>query len=155
MRLSKKGEYALRAMIDLALQHDAGQEMVSIVEIAARQKVPLKFLEQILLALKRAGFLGSKRGVGGGYFLLRSPFHITLGEIVRTIDGPLAPLACASLTAYRRCDDCDEKNCGIRSIMLDVRNAIANILDHITLEQACQRTREMTAARSPRFDFSI
>lgn len=156
MRLSKKGEYALRAMIDLALQHDAGHERVSIIDVAARQNIPLKFLEQILLSLKRAGFLGSKRGVGGGYFLLRSPFHITLGEIVRTIDGPLAPLACASRTAYRRCADCaDEHRCGVRSIMLDVRNAIANILDRITLEEACGRTRQLAAERSRSFDFSI
>ena len=154
MRLSKKGEYALRAVIDLGLHYGDGP--VSIVDIAARQKIPLKFLEQILLALKKAGYLASKRGVGGGYSLARSPNRITLGELIRTIDGPLAPLACASQTAYRACSDCGDVNqCGIRSIMLEVRNAIANILDHVTLEDALNRTRSMARARAPLFDFSI
>lgn len=154
MRLSKKGEYALRAMIELGLADR--HHYTGIHAIARRQRIPLKFLEQILLALRKTGFVASKRGVGGGVCLARSPHHMTLGEIVRAIDGPLAPLPCASQTAYIRCTDCvDENQCGIRSIMLDVRNAIAKILDRVTLEEACRRSVELAGQRSGLFDYSI
>ncbi len=139
MKISKKGEYALQAMIDLAMYYD--QEVRHIHDISRTEAIPEKFLEQILLLLKNSGFLQSKRGVGGGYSLKKAPKYISVGEIVRLIDGPLAPLSCVSKTAYVRCRR--EKSCGLRSIMLDVRNAVAEILDNITLEDVCRRIKVM------------
>lgn len=144
MRLSKKGEYALRAMIVLALHFDKGPLMIR--EIAQRERLPRKFLEQILLELRKAGLLKSKRGVGGGYSLLRPPDEITFAEVIRTIDGPLAPLSCVSQWAHVSCPD--EKTCGLYSVMLDVRNAIAEILEGITLADVCKRARVSAKARS-------
>jgi Rrf2 family protein len=144
MRLSKRGEYGLRAMIDIATtlqtkgdHHD--RNMVQIKEIAERQHIPAKFLEQILLTLKNAGLLRSRMGVGGGYYLSKPAAEINLGQIVRVLDGPLAPIRCVSHTAYEPCGCPDEKTCGLRLVMLDVRNAIANILDCTTLEDVIER----------------
>lgn len=137
MKLSKKGEYALRALIDLSLNYEKG--IVKIRDIAKREKIPEKFLEQILLSLKKAGLLESKRGARGGYYLSKPPKAITLGEIIRIMDGPLAPLRCVSKMAYMNCPE--EGNCGLQSVMLDVRNAIAKILDNITFDDVCKRTR--------------
>lgn len=142
MRLSKRGEYGLRAMVDLAAQMPAGGVAPSVVplrDIAQREQIPAKFLEQILLALKNAGLLGSKMGIGGGYYLARSPDQITLGQIVRVLDGPLAPIRCVSKMAYEPCACPDEATCGLRLVMLDVRNAIADILDGTTLADVAQR----------------
>ncbi len=137
MKISKKGEYALRAMIDLALNYDKGS--VQIRDIAEREKIPEKFLEQILLTLKKAGLLQSRQGVGGGYSLIRPPKEISLAEVIRVIDGPLAPLSCVSQWAYVSCPE--EQNCGLYSVMLDVRNAIAEMLENLTFEDVCNRTR--------------
>ncbi len=138
MRLSKRGEYGLRAMIDLATwNHEA--EMFQIKDIAAREQIPPKFLEQILLSLKNAGLLHSKMGVGGGYYLAKPANEITLGHIFRVLDGPLAPIRCVSQMAYEPCGCPDEETCGLRLVMLDVRNAIADILDHTTLADVAQR----------------
>ena len=143
MRLSKRGEYGLRAMIDLAaaLQSPDRREnnVVQIKEIADRQHIPAKFLEQILLSLKNAGFLHSRMGVGGGYYLAKPINEITLGHIVRVLDGPLAPIGCVSHMAYEACGCPDERTCGLRLVMLDVRNAISDILDNITLADVTQR----------------
>lgn len=140
MRLSKRGEYGLRAMISLAdAQKNSPTGMIQIKEISAQEKIPAKFLEQILLALKNAGLVHSKMGVGGGYYLARAPKEITLGQIVRTLDGPLAPIKCVSQMAYEPCGCPDEENCGLRMIMGDVRNAIANILDNTTLSAVITR----------------
>jgi Rrf2 family protein len=140
MRLSKRGEYGLRAMISLAeAQKDSPTGMVQIKEISAREQIPAKFLEQILLALKNAGLVHSKMGVGGGYYLARLPKDITLGQIVRTLDGPLAPIKCVSQMAYEPCGCPDEATCGLRMVMGDVRNAIANILDKTTLAGVMKR----------------
>jgi len=143
MRLSKRGEYGLRAMIDLAetLNGSDGPEVVQIKEIAERQQIPAKFLEQILLSLKNAGLLNSKMGAGGGYYLARPINEITLGQIVRTLDGPLAPIRCVSHMAYEPCGCPDEDACGLRLVMLDVRNAIADILDHTSLAQVKERIK--------------
>lgn len=108
-------------------------------EIAQREQIPLKFLEQILLALKNAGLLQSRMGMGGGYYLARPANEITLGQIVRVLDGPLAPIRCVSKMAYQPCACPDETTCGLRLVMLDVRNAIADILDHTTLFDVTQR----------------
>jgi Rrf2 family protein len=142
MRLSKRGEYGLRAMIDMATYLNANGssvEVVQIKEIAERQGIPAKFLEQILLTLKNAGLLHSKMGVGGGYYLAHPPEEITLGQIVRVLDGPLAPIRCVSQMAYEACGCPDENTCGLRLIMLDVRNAIAGILDHTSLANVMER----------------
>jgi len=140
MRLSKRGEYGLRAMIHLA-NADTENGLVQIKEIAKTEKIPIKFLEQILLTLKNAGLLQSRSGVGGGYYLARAASEIDLGQIVRILDGPLAPVRCVSQMAYEPCDCPDEKTCGLRMVMLDVRNAIADILENTTLEDVKQRIK--------------
>lgn len=146
MRLSKRGEYGLRAMIVLADVHkNSPTGMIQIKEISAREQIPAKFLEQILLALKNAGLVHSKMGVGGGYYLARLPKEITLGQIVRTLDGPLAPIKCVSQMAYESCGCPDEETCGLRMVMGDVRNAIASILDNTTLATVMKRVEAATA----------
>lgn len=140
MRLSKRGEYGLRAMITLAeTPSQGGSPMMQIKEISQREKISPKFLEQILLTLKNAGLLHSKMGVGGGYYLARPASEITLGQIVRVLDGPIAPLRCVSQMAYESCGCPDEETCGLRLAMSDVRNAIADILDHTSLADVTQR----------------
>jgi Rrf2 family protein len=144
MRLSKRGEYGLRAMIDLAtaLKAQEGKGnggVVQIREIAERQHIPAKFLEQILLTLKNAGLLHSRMGVGGGYYLAKPANEISLGQIVRVLDGPLAPIGCVSQMAYEPCGCPDEQTCGLRLVMLDVRNAIADLLDGTSLADVSQR----------------
>lgn len=133
MKLSKKGEYALRAMIDLGIAQVAGRSLLQLSELAAQEKLPLKFLEQIIKDLRADGFVESERGKFGGYRLAQPADKIPLGRIVRLIDGPLAPIACVSQTAYCPCTCPDEDHCGLRMIMTDVRNAIANILDRYSL----------------------
>lgn len=134
MKLSTKGDYATRAVLYLSQCY--GQGVVQIQEIARQQKIPIKYLEQILLTLKNGGILRSKKGVKGGYYLARSPEEITLGEVVRAMDGPLAPIKCASTNFYERCPE--ELSCGMRNVWLDVRNAIANILDNTTFGDLCK-----------------
>ena len=146
MRLTRKGEYALRGMIVLALRHNAGP--VRIQEIASAERIPRKFLEQILLELRHAGLVHSKRGAGGGYYLAREPETISLAEIVRVIDGPLAPLSCVSTHAHERCDHQD--TCGLYSVMREVRNAVADVMENVTLKDACGREPKRTKARGTR-----
>lgn len=141
MKLSKRGEYGLRAMIDLA-DWMSESEVIQIKDIAAREQIPVKFLEQILLTLKNAGLLQSKMGAAGGYYLARPPEEITLGQIVRVLDGPLAPIRCVSQMAYEPCGCPDEQTCGLRIIMLDVRNAITDILDNTTLADVIARVQQ-------------
>jgi Rrf2 family protein len=133
--LSQKCKYALRALLMLA---DAKpEELVLVQEIAEQQNVPRKFLELILLELKRHGFVYSQRGRNGGYCLARPADTITFGQVVRSLDGPLAPLPCASVTGYRKCADCtNERTCAIRKVMRSVRDAMADILDRTTLADA-------------------
>jgi len=141
MRLSKRGEYGLRAMIMLAgtPDHDASLPVVQIKEISQREQISAKFLEQILLTLKNAGLLHSKMGVGGGYYLAKPPSEISLGQIFRTLDGPVAPIKCVSQMSYEPCGCPDEQTCGLRMVMGDVRNAIANILDNTSLADITKR----------------
>lgn len=114
-----------------------GEGPVLIADISTGEHIPKKFLELILLELKRGGLLHSKMGKGGGYSLSKSPSEITIGQIVRILDGPLAPIPCVSKTAYRKCDECEnEKTCEIRKIMMQVRDASAAILDHTSLMDA-------------------
>lgn len=141
MRLSKRGEYGLRAMIALAepAEKSDAPQMMQIKEISLREQISAKFLEQILLTLKNAGLLHSKMGVGGGYYLARSAKEITLGQIFRVLDGPVAPIKCVSQMAYEPCGCPDEKTCGLRLAMGDVRNAIADILDNTSLADVTKR----------------
>ena len=141
MRLSKRGEYGLRAMISLAEPAPKGYSpaMLQIKDISQREQISPKFLEQILLTLKNAGLLQSKMGVGGGYYLARPASEITLGQIFRVLDGPVAPIRCVSQMAYEPCGCPDEKTCGLRLVMSDVRNAIADILDNTSLADVTKR----------------
>ncbi|MFH1498436.1 MAG: Rrf2 family transcriptional regulator [Verrucomicrobiota bacterium] len=144
MKLSKKGEYALRSLIDLGIAADVGRELVQVAELAEKELIPAKFLEQIMQELKSAGFITSQRGKFGGYRLARSADDITIGDIVRLIDGPLAPIGCVSQTSYEKCSCPDEVHCGLRMLMLDVRNAIAGILDRYSLADVVDvTTRKM------------
>lgn len=143
MRLSKRGEYGLRAMIALAdMRKQNPDALVQIKDISARENIPSKFLEQILLTLKNAGLLNSKMGVGGGYHLAREPRQITLGQIFRTLDGPVAPIRCVSQMAYEACGCPDEETCGLRMAMFDVRNAIVNVLDKTTLADVIRKVEK-------------
>jgi Rrf2 family transcriptional regulator, cysteine metabolism repressor len=134
MKLSKKSEYGLRALLELTLAH--GSTTLQRHEISDRQHIPIEFLEQILLMLKRAGLISSRRGAKGGYTLIKQPKDITLGQVIRILDGPLAPIGCVSKTAYQKCHDCpyaDKVRCPVQQVMGTVRDAIAGILDHYTL----------------------
>jgi Rrf2 family protein len=144
MRLSKRGEYGLRAMIRMAdfFRQDGELHLIQIKEISKIENISIKYLEQIMLTLKNAGLLNSKMGIGGGYYLAKPPREIMLGQIVRILDGPLAPIRCVSQMAYEPCDCPDEQTCGLRLVMGDVRNAIANILDNTSLEDVCNKVAE-------------
>ena len=133
MKLSKRGEYALRSLINLGFAVEANRELVQASELAESEQLPVKFLEQILQTLKEAGFVKSVRGKFGGYRLAKPARQIKIGQVVRLIDGPLAPIACVSQSAYEKCTCPDEVHCGLRMLMLDVRNAIADILDRYSL----------------------
>src|SRR5689334_4823883 len=123
MRLSKRGEYALRALLDLTMAHALDRSLVPLTALAEAQRIPATFLEQILIDLRQAGYLSSTRGKYGGCSLAKPADQIMIGDLVRFLDGPLAPIGCASVTAYERCSCPDEEHCGLRLIMMDVRNA--------------------------------
>jgi Rrf2 family protein len=151
MRLSKRGEYGLRAMIALAEPAGDGYSpvMMQIKEISQREQISPKFLEQILLTLKNAGLLHSKMGVGGGYYLARPASEITLGQVFRVLDGPVAPIRCVSQMAYEPCGCPDEETCGLRLVMSDVRNAVAGILDNTSLEDVIRRQTTIRRKLAP------
>ncbi len=130
--LTKKGKYGLKAMVHLAGRPPG--EATLVTDIAVSNDIPKKFLDTILGELRNAGFVNSKKGKGGGYTLAKPAHEIKVGHIVRVLDGPLAPIQCASTTSYRRCEDCrDERRCGVRLVMLEARNAIAEVLDRRSL----------------------
>jgi Rrf2 family protein len=136
--ISKRTQYGLRAVLSLAQQYGAGP--VLIPDLAKSERIPLKFLETILLDLKGHGLLESKKGPRGGYRLSRPPSTITVGSLIRMMEGPLAPLPCASETAFRPCEECpDIESCGTRIIMREVRDAIAEVLDKTTLADLLRR----------------
>ena len=136
--LSRKTQYMLRALYSLARSYGTGPTLIS--KIAKDESIPQDFLENILLNLKREGLVESKKGKGGGYSLSQPPENVTLGAVIRVMEGPLAPLPCASETAFRKCDECiDIRTCGTRMVMREVRDAIAGILDQTTLSQVCCR----------------
>lgn len=129
--LSKKSQYAFQALGFLAERYLQGP--VLIAEISRKKKIPLKFLENILLELKKEGVLESKKGKGGGYFLASDPAKIKMASIIRLLDGPIAMLPCVSLYFYERCKNCNEKSCGLHDMMLEVRDATLKILEHRSL----------------------
>ncbi|HTW88203.1 MAG TPA: Rrf2 family transcriptional regulator [Candidatus Binataceae bacterium] len=138
--ISQKAKYALKALTVLAEEYGKGP--ILIADIAAREHIPRSFLELILLELKNHRFLDSRKGRGGGYFLAKSPAQISVGQVLRAIEGPLAPLPCVSKTAYRKCDECsDERTCAVRLLMRDVRDATARILDSTTLADLLKRSQ--------------
>src|ERR1044071_769663 len=140
MKISKRGEYALRALIDLGIASEMGWPMLRVGELASKEKLPIKFLEQISTQLKSAGYVVSRRGKFGGYSLGRPMSRIKFGQVIRLIEGPLAPIRCVSQTSYARCSCPDEIHCGLRILMFDVRNAISTILDRYTLADIVEIT---------------
>lgn len=133
--LTSKAKYALRAMIDLAANEDERPKFIG--DVAARQNIPRRFLENILLELRKHGLVISHRGKHGGYALARAPREISFADVIRAVDGPLALTPCTSKTAYQRCEDCrDEEVCAIRGTLLRVRDATAGILESTTLAEA-------------------
>src|SRR5512143_966426 len=141
MKLSVRGEYALRALLVLGLNYD--QPVVRIQTISEQQNIPKRFLEQILNDLKSAGVVQSKRGVAGGYRLARRPDEITLASIIRHIEGALAPVSCVSERFYEKCSCPDESRCAIRSVMKEVREAVVAIVERVTIAELCQRARRL------------
>lgn len=153
MKISKKGEYALKALVELAVNYDKGEAITLINDIAEREDIPPKYLEQILLTLRNAGILVSKRGVGGGYTLSRPPADISLGEVIRVVEGPLAPLDCVSVSRHVNCPN--ETTCGLYSVMLEVRNAISSIVDNISLKDIAKRTLELAEKKQGVLTYAI
>jgi len=147
VKFSKKSEYGLRALIELTKSYG---HPITRQQIGERQNVPVVFLEQILLRLKHAGLVASTRGVQGGYALIKPPSKVTLGHVIRILDGPLAPIGCVSKTAYQKCVDCPyakKAHCPLQHVMGGVRNAIADILDNYSLEDFISGMNE--SRRSP------
>jgi Rrf2 family protein len=131
--LTRKGKYGLKALVDLSYMPEG--QLAFVNDIAKRNNIPKKFLDAILVELRNAGFVQSRKGKEGGYRLARAPEEIRVGHVVRVLDGPLAPFPCASRTRYEACEDCDEATCQVRHMMLDVRNAIAEVLDNRNLAE--------------------
>ncbi len=154
MMISKKSIYGLKALLNLARNSERGQ--VLIATLAEEERIPKKFLEAILLALKNGGVLSSRIGKGGGYSLLASPRSLTIGRIIRILEGDMAPVSCLSETEHSRCDECDdEASCGIRLVMADLQQAIGSIMDTVTLEDMVNRSDAAALARNNLFDYSI
>ena len=153
VKLSVRGEYALRALTVLGLEF--GPEVVRIQAIADRQKIPKRFLEQILNDLRAAGFVESRRGVGGGYRLARNPSEIPLAAVIRRIEGKLAPVSCVSVGFYEKCSCPDESRCALRSVMKEVRDAVADILERMTVADLVLRARKLESKPDLALDFVI
>ena len=153
MKLSLRGEYAVRALLVLGLQYD--QPVVRIQTISEQQNIPKRFLEQILNDLRSAGLVQSKRGVTGGYRLARRPEEISLAAVVRHIEGALAPVSCVSERFYERCSCPDESRCPIRSVMKEIRDAIVRVADRISIAELCDRHRKLQSEPLTAIDFVI
>jgi len=153
MKLSLRGEYALRALLVLGLNYK--QSVVRIQTISQQQNIPKRFLEQILNDLKSAGAVESKRGVAGGYRLARPPKEISLASVIRHIEGALAPVSCVSERFYEKCSCPDEARCAIRSVMKEVRDAVVNILEKLSVADLCARSRQLQEILTGPLDFMI
>ena len=137
MRLSRRSEYGLRALVDL-IRHD-GQGAIALGTLASRNNLPPKFLEQIMARLKQAGILRTTLGARGGYAMALDPATVSIGRVIRLLDGALAPLSCVSLRYYEKCSCPEEATCPLRDIMLDVRDSMLEILDRETLAELAAR----------------
>ncbi len=144
--ISKKTKYAIKALLHLAKHY--GEGPILIAHLSEKEKIPKKFLEAILLDLRKQGILGSKIGVGGGYYLIKNPKQVFLSQVLRSIDGPIALIPCVSLNFYERCDDCkDEITCGIRNVMTEVRDATLKVLSGTTLEDILNREKRLNTSK--------
>jgi len=141
MRLSLKGEYACRALLELSLRYKENPDKVRVKDIATAQDIPERFLEQILLMIKRAGYVRSKKGPTGGYYLAIPPSDINVAAIIRIMDGPLAPVDCVSEMAYEVCPR--ESFCGLRLLWKEVRDQVADLLENTTFEDLANMTRKL------------
>jgi Rrf2 family transcriptional regulator, cysteine metabolism repressor len=155
MKLSVRGEYALRALLLLGRDYIEDDSVVSIQAISRQQNIPKRFLEQILNDLKSAGIVESKRGVAGGYRLRKPPQQVTLADIIRHIEGPLAPVSCVSESFYEKCSCPDESRCAIRNVMKEVRAAIVNLMENTTLADLAARARKLEQEPMTSLDFNI
>jgi Rrf2 family protein len=153
MKLSVRGEYALRALLVLGLNY--GEGVVRIQTISEQQNIPKKFLEQILNDLKALGAVESRRGAAGGYRLARPPQNISLASVVRHTEGALAAVSCVSDRFYERCTCPDEARCPIRSVMKEVREAVVNIMEGATVAELCERARRLEEVPSTALDYVI
>lgn len=151
--ISSRAKYATRALRELAIRYDEGP--VLIHDIAAAQNIPVRFLEQILLQLKTEGFVTSRKGPGGGYQLASPPANITLGAVVRYIEGPLAPISCVSVTQYEACGCPDPDTCGLRQAFKEARDALANVLDQTTYADILRLGEELREKRESILDYVI
>lgn len=155
MKLSTRGEYALRALLVLGQEYQEGDSVLRIHEISGRQNIPKRFLEQILNDLKSARIVDSKRGVAGGYRLGRAPEQITLAEVIRHVEGALAPVSCVSERFYEKCTCPDEARCAIRNVMKEVRDAVAKMMETVTVADLCQRAKKLQHEPVSALDFII
>lgn len=140
MKVTYKGDYALKAILDLSERYDAG-EVVPLSDISKRQNIPVQYLEQIMLTLKGAGFVDSKRGKGGGFSLAVAPDQLTLGDVIRLIEGPVEPIVCGKKIHDASCGE--EDCCAFREIWVKVTDAVSEIVDHVTFAYIMQRTKEL------------
>jgi len=148
VKLTSRGELALKAVLELAKVEKSATPGLSAAEIARRCKASVKFLEQVLAQLKAGGFVVSRLGSRGGYRLTRDPEEIFVGEVSRLIDGPLAPAPCASVTQHRTCDWCeDEATCTLKSVWIDVRDAVADVMDAVSFGELVRRSAATSADR--------
>jgi len=155
MKLTVRGEYALRALVALGRDYSADDSVTRVEEISKRENIPRKFLEQILNDLKSARIVMSKRGIKGGYRLSQPPDKITLAQVVRHIEGPLAPISCVSENFYAKCSCADESKCPIRSVMKEVRDAISAIAEQVTIGDLVNRAKQLEQQTVSPLDFVI
>jgi Rrf2 family protein len=154
MLISKKTKYALKALIHLGGLKSSQPVLIS--ELAQAENIPKKFLEFILLSLRKGGILQSRVGKGGGYYLAMEPAKVTIGSVVRILEGDLAPVQCLSETNYAHCDECqDEQTCGIKLVMADVNTTLAQVLDNLTLADMLERSKLAAQKQMQVLDFSI
>lgn len=143
MKISFKGDYALKIILDLSLNY--GRGLTQIRDISKRQDIPEKYLEQIIMILKGANYIRTQRGAKGGIFLAKPPSKITLGEIIRLMEGPTSPITCVSTSAYTKCGF--EKKCVFRDVWLDIKNKINDVVDQTTFEDMVEKVREFQGER--------
>ncbi|MDR3692054.1 MAG: Rrf2 family transcriptional regulator [Fimbriimonas sp.] len=151
--LSSRARYATRAILDLSIEFDKGP--IQIQDIAERQNIPVKFLQQILVALKMTGFVQSRKGPGGGYSLAVPPQEITLGAVIRAMDGPIAPISCVSVTKFSECGCPNPEVCSLRLAFKEARDAIADVLDHTNFANLTEKQLSNIDAMTRSFDFVI